>query len=95
MTQDCNQKVQKPFATYLYTHLTLSPFDMMMMGKSFLGNLNLLHARGITLEDAKNLVLFQMNKVWMVSAAEGTAEFEEKLGIYKYCKLSTGVFACI
>ena len=64
MTQDFNQKVQKPFATYLYTHLTLSPIDMMMMGKSFLDNLNLLHARGITLEDAKNLVLFQMNKVW-------------------------------
>ena len=31
----------------------------------------------------------------MVSAAGGTAGFEERLGIWKYCKLGTGTFPCI
>ena len=44
------QKVQESFVAYLYPHLTLSPPDR-MMGQSFLDDLDLLHAHGVTLED--------------------------------------------
>ena len=51
MTPGLDQKVQKFFAGYLYSHLNLSPLDM-LVGQNFLNYPKLLHAQGVTLENA-------------------------------------------
>ena len=58
MTPGFDRKVQKFFAAYLYSQLTLS-VPKGMMGQSFLDYLNLLHPQGVTLEDAGKSGLFQ------------------------------------
>ena len=59
MTTGFGQIVQKSFAVYLFLRSTLPPLAR-MMGQSFLDYLNLLHAQGVTLEDAG---IVQMNRV--------------------------------
>ena len=78
MTPSFGKKFQKSFVAYLYPHLTLPPPDR-MTGQSFLDYLNLLQAQGVTLEDAGKSGLVR-NEFGMVSAAGGTAGFEERLG---------------
>ena len=62
MTTGFGQIVQKSFAVYLFLRSTLPPLAR-MMGQSFLDYLNLLHAQGVTLEDAGKSGLVQMNRV--------------------------------
>ena len=50
-----------------------------MMSQSCLDYLNLLHAQRVTLKDAGKSGLAQNKRFGMVSAAEGTAGFEERL----------------
>ena len=58
MAPDFGQKVQKSFVVYLSPLLTLSPPDR-MTGQSFLDDLNLLHAQGVTLDNAGKSSLVQ------------------------------------
>ena len=88
MTPEFDQKVEKYFAGYIYYHFTMSLLDR-MMGQTCLDYLNLLHLQGVTLEDAEK------SEFGMVSATEGTAGVEERLGFSKCCKLGTCKFACI
>ena len=81
MTPGCDQKVQKSFAAYLYPHLPLSPPDR-MMGQSFLDYLNLLHAQGVTLEDAgkSGLVQNEQSLEWSL-LLEGQQSLKKDWGV--------------
>ena len=77
MIRGFDQKVQKSFSVYYYPHLTMSLPDR-MIGQSFLGYLNLLHAQGVTLDDVGKSGLVQNEQ-----SLEWSLLLEGQLGLKK------------
>ena len=92
-TPGFGQKTEKYFVAYLYPELSLSQLDG--VGKN-LGYLHyLLHPRGVTFEDAWNLILLKMNKV-LSGLFCWTTENRvcREVGNWNYCKLGALTFTC-